>query len=734
MSEIKTINRRDFVKFGLGAGALLALGIQAPRVKADASPSVGIPGSTAEFNPNAFISIDKDSRVTVAAKHLEMGQGTHSGLAMLVAEELDASWEQVVVIGAIADHKRYNNIYWGPAQGTGGSTGIANSWQQLRKAGAMARAMLASAAAGQWQVPVTELEVRNGVVSHPGSGRTASFGELAEAASVQAMPTDVTLKQPAEFRLIGQSLPRKDTASKINGTAVFTQDFKLPGMLTAVIAHPPLFGARLIRVDDAAAKQIAGVEAVLSVPSGVAVVARDFWTAKKGRDALTIQWDESAAFKQSSEDIYADFSRLTAKPGATARNDGDAIGVLERAEDVVEAEYRYPYLAHASMEPLNCVVHPQGDKVEVWNATQMQTADQAGVAAIFALRPEQVTVHMLFAGGSFGRRANPKSDYILETAHIAKSLQQALGKPLPVKLMWTREDDMRGGWYRPLNVHRIRATLDETGMPKAWHHRLVGQSIAKGTPFEAGMIHNGVDHTSVEGANNLPYAIPNLHVDSHSPELPVTVQWWRAVGSTHTAYTAETFIDQLAEKAGRDPVDYRLALLKNHPRHTGVLKLAAEKAEWGKPSRIKIAPGKKVGRGVAVHESFNSFVAMVADVSVDEKTGAAQVEKVVVAVDCGIAINPDSIRAQMEGGLGFGLAMMVNSAITLNKGQVVESNFDKYQVVRLSDFPDVEVHIVPSAEAPTGVGEPGTPVISPAVANAIAAATGKRHYHLPMSS
>ncbi|MDU9050777.1 MAG: xanthine dehydrogenase family protein molybdopterin-binding subunit [Candidatus Electrothrix sp. Rat3] len=722
MHAIRTIDRRDFLKLGLAAGAGLTLGFAVPEgavstVQADGSP-VPMP-----FSPNAFLRIRTDNTVTVIAKHLEMGQGSHTGLATIIAEELDADWTQIKVEGAPADNKRYNNLLWGNMQGTGGSTAIANSWMQMREAGAAARAMLVNAAAEQWQVKAADIKVVNGTVSH--GEKSASLGELAEAAGKQQVPEKLKLKDPAQFQLIGKKIPRKDTSEKINGTAIFTQDVQLPDMLTAVVAHPPMFGATVKNVDDKAARAVVGVQDVIQIPSGVAVVAKDFWAAKTGRDALKIDWDESKAFKQGSENIFQQYAELADKPGAVARKDGDAAALLEKADNVVEAEYRYPFLAHAALEPLNCVIHYHGDSAEVWNGEQMQTGDQRALATLFGLKPDQVKINMLYAGGSFGRRANPKADYLLETAHIAKGLK----KQVPVKLVWTREDDMRGGWYRPLNLHRIRAVLDKDGMPKVWHHRLVGQSIMSGTPLAAA-IQGGVDPTSVEGANNQPYQIPNQLVELHSPELPVPIQWWRSVGSTHTAYTVETFIDELAAKAGKDPVEYRLALLKEHPRHSAVLKLAAEKAGWGNVPASSTGDGKQKGRGVAVHKSFKSYVAMVADVTVEN--GTFKVDKVVIAVDCGIAVNPDIIKAQMEGGMGFGLAMISGSEITLDKGRVQQSNFHDYQVLHLPDMPDVQVHIVPSPEAPTGVGEPATPVIAPAVANALAAATGKRHYNLPL--
>lgn len=729
MSSIKTINRRDFLKLGLGGSAGLVLGFTLPHAAKAGMAGPGQAGSTvitdSGFSPNAFLSIAPDNTVTIISKHLEMGQGSYTGLATLVAEELDASWEQIKVVGAPADNKRYNNLFWGPAQGTGGSTAIANSWEQMRKAGAAARAMLVAAAARRWQVDATSISVQDGVI-RAANGASASLGEMAELAAAETAPEDVRLKNPEDFRLIGKGISRKDTSDKADGTAIFTQDIKLPGMLTAVVAHPPLFGAKVNKVDDSAARAVKGVVDVITIASGVAVVAGDFWSAKQGRDALKIEWDETAAYKLGSEDIFKQFAKLADTEGAEAASIGDAQAELRKSDEVVSAEFRYPFLAHAALEPMNCVVHQHADGVTVWNGEQMQTIDQARVAGVFGVEPQQVTLHMLYAGGSFGRRANPGSDYVLEAAHIAKGLTE----PAPLKLVWTREDDTRAGWYRPINLHRVRASLDAHGMPKAWHHRIVGQSIVAGTPFQ-GMIQEGIDPTSVEGARNMPYEVPNFKVDLHSPELPVPVQWWRSVGSTHTAYSVETMIDELAHKAGKDPIDYRLALLPNHPRHARTLKLVADKSGWGTPSESMQTQQKRYGRGVALHESFNSVVAMVADVAVDLRTGRPSVTRVVIAVDCGIAVNPDIVKAQMEGGMGYGLAMVLDSEITLDQGRVVQSNFHDYIVPRITDMPDVEVHIVPSSEAPTGVGEPATPVIAPAVANAVAAATGKRHHSLP---
>jgi len=582
--------------------------------------------------------------------------------------------------------------------------------------------MLVEAAARRWQVEATQIRVRDGVLSHP-DGKRATFGELAEAAADLPVPAGVLLKDPAEFRLIGNpKLRRKDSAGKLDGSALFTQDVKLPGMLTVVVAHAPRFGAKLKSFDQSPAQAIPGVKQVVRIPTGVAVLAEDFWSAKLGRDALapSIRWDETAAFKLGSDEILSRYRALAAQPGTLARTAGDPEQASAAADQVIAAEFVVPFLAHAAMEPLNCVIAPAGEGVRILNGEQSQTADQAAVAGVLGLKPEQVSIEMLFAGGSFGRRANPKSDYVVETAEIFK----AIGGKVPVKLQWTREDDTRGGWYRPLYLHRLRAGLDKQGDPLFWEHRIVGQSIISGTAFEQALTVDGVDHTSVEGASNLPYRIPNLRVDLHSPRLGVPVLWWRSVGSTHTAFAVECMIDELAVAAGRDPVDYRLALLAGQPRQQGVLKLAAAKADWGED------PGKGRGCGVAVHKSFNSSVAQVVEVTV--RGDAFSVDRVVIAVDCGIAVNPDVIKAQMEGGMGFGLSAALGDALTLKEGYVEQSNFHDYQVLRINRMPRVEVYIVPSTEPPTGVGEPATPVIAPALANALAAATGRRLYRLPL--
>lgn len=715
-------SRRNFLKVIGGVGAGLTLAINSPGVVSKTASRVmaGAEGAAESFAPNAFVRIGADNCVAVVIKHVEMGQGTYTGLATLVAEELDADWNQIDSVGAPADGKRYNNLNWGPMQGTGGSSAIANSFQQMRMAGATAKAMLVAAAAQSWSVPTAEISVSKGVVRHDVSGRQASFGDLAELAATQPVPDaeKVTLKDPTEFTHIGTSLPRKDLG-KTDGTAVFTQDAQLDGMLTALVAHAPRFGATVKSFDAKAAKASSGVVEVIEIPTGIAVIAQDYWSAKVARDKLDIVWDESLAMTRSSEQIMSEYRAQSKKEGSVARNDGSASDALTSADTVIEATYEFPYLAHAAMEPMNCVALVNKDGCEIWNGEQFQSIDQMNISKLLGLPVEKVKLNMLFAGGSFGRRANPASDYLIEAVHIAKAKMGT-----PIKLVWSREDDMHAGYFRPAYVHRVRGGLDAEGNIVGWEQHIVGQSILTGTPFGQG-IKNGVDHSSVEGASTLPYAIPNVRVDVTSVEEKVPVLWWRSVGHTHTAYSTETFIDELAAKAGQDPVDLRMKLLDGHPRWQGVLKLAADKAGWGK------ALPKGWGRGIAVHESFNSYVAQVAEVSVAED-GKFKVERVVCAVDCGVPINPDVIRAQMEGGIGFGLAPALVSAITFQEGKVVESNFHNYQVLRINQMPDVEVHIVPSTEPPTGVGEPGVPPIAPAVANALAAATGKRYYSLPI--
>ncbi len=715
------LTRRQFLELTTLAGTGLTLGVVLPGCSS-AGPGAGsAPAAPLEM---PFVRISPDNTVTVICKHLEAGQGVWTGLPAIVAEELDASWEQMRVESAPARVPMYGNLAMGgKVQLTGGSTAVANSWEQLRQAGATARAMLVAAAAQHWNVPAAEVTVREGVVAHAASGHQASFGELAGSAAQQPVPASVSLKDPGSFTLIGRDkLPRLDAQAKSTGTQQYAIDVRLPGMMTAVVMRPPRFGARVKSFDASKSRAVAGVVDVVAIPRGIAVVARDMYAAHKGREALAVIWDESGAEKRGTAQLMQEYRALArGRQAVIAAEAGDAAAALGHAVHRVEGEFDFPYLAHATMEPLTAVCALGADKCEIWAGCQFQTLDQATAAAILGLKPEQVVIHTLAAGGTFGRRATPDSDYISEVTWIAK----ATGGKYPVRLIWTREDDITGGRYRPLNYHRIEAGIDKDGR-LAWRQRLVGQSIMAGTPFESMMMKNGLDPTAVGGNAAEQYDLDHAHVSWTQPKVGVPVLWWRSVENTHTAYSKEVMIDELAQAAGEDPVAFRLAHLGKHPRHVAALKLAAEKAGWDAP--FAKAGGR--GRGVAVHESFGTVVAQVAEVTV---TGdRIKVDRVVCAVDCGIAVTPDVVRAQMQSAIGYGLSAALLGAITLTDGRVDQSNFHQYQVLRLPDMPrSIEVHIVPSSSAPSGVGEPGTPPIAPAVANAVRAATGLRLHRLP---
>jgi isoquinoline 1-oxidoreductase beta subunit len=696
-----TASRRDFIK-GTTAAALV-IGFRLP--DADAA---------GDFTPNAFVRIGQDNSVTVISKHLEMGQGIHTGLATLVAEELDADWSQIRVEAAPADVTRYNNLLWGQVQGTGNSSSIANAAGQMRQAGAIARAMLVQAAAIEWNIPAGEIIVAKGVVSHEPSKRRTNFGALAAKAATLIVPWTVRLKQPDAFILIGTDVARVDTPAKIMGSALYSFDVKRPGMLTALVARPPRFGGKMKVFDAAATKSVPGIVDAVEVPTGVAVIGHDFWSAKKGRDALKVEWDETVAEKRGSAELLAEYRELLSKPGLSVRKDGEAESAVTSAARSFTADYEFPYLAHAPMEPLNCTVELTADRCEIWSGSQVQTADQVAAAVILGFRPEQILIHTMLAGGSFGRRGTFNADLVAEAVSIAK----AIGGRAPVHLVRTREDDIQGGYYRPLFVHRLRAGMDSEGRIVGWHHRIVGQPLAG----EA-LGNNSVDPSTVQGAVTLPYAIPNLTVETHATKAGIPVLWWRSVGSSHNGYSTETFIDELAAASGKDPIEFRLGLLVQQPRPAAVLKLAAEKAGWDH----HLARGRF--RGIAMHEWVGTHVAQVAEISLNGD--AVKVERVICVVDCGTAINPDIVKAQMESGISYGLGAALRNAITLTEGRVDQSNFHDYQPLRLADMPDVEVHIVPSTAPPSGVGEAAVPPIAPAVANAIFAATGMRLRVLP---
>jgi len=718
MKEL-TQSRREFLKSSATLSAAFTVGVYIPDAFAKTAEKL-LTKKVETFAPNAFIRITPDNTITVLIKHLEMGQGVYTGLTQLVAEELQVDMQNIKVESAPADAKLYNNLNWGPMQGTGGSTSLANSWKQLREAGAVAREMLISAAAETWKVDRSRLKAENGSVINTATGKKLSYGELALKAQTQTAPASVKLKKAGDFKVIGTSPVRKDGMEKINGTAIFAIDVKRPNQLVAVVMRPPQFGGKAIKVDSTASKKIKGVKEILTIPAGVAVLADNFWAAKQGRDQLKVIWNNSKASKKSSSEITQEYIKLANSPGDLAKNEGDAVAKMQEANKKLDATYEFPYLAHAPMEPLNCVIHMDKDKCHIWAGSQFQTNDQATAAKILGLQPSEVTIHTQLAGGSFGRRANPPSDYIAEAAWIAK-LSRLSSRPIQV--IWTREDDIKGGFYRPTVVHKATIGLDKKGLPLAWQHTIVGQSLLAGTPFGAGM-KNNVDPTTVEGVEDLAYKVPNLRVESHSPKSEVPVLWWRSVGHTHTAFVVETLMDELAEMAGKDPVDYRLSLLSSDARQRAVLKLAVQKAGWGK----KLPSGRALG--VAVHSSFGSYIAQVAEVSIEGSK--VKVHKVTCAVDCGTAVNPDNIKAQMEGGIGFGLGAVLHGAITLDKGQVVQNNFYDYEVLRMNEMPQIEVHVLESDKDPTGVGEPGVPPIGPAVANAVYALTKKRIRRLPI--
>lgn len=708
--------RRDFLKTSAAATGGLVIAFNVPGAKrlvaAGIAPAAG-------FAPNAFLRIADDDTVTVLLAHSEMGQGIWTALPMLIAEELDCDWTKVSVEHAPAAPE-YAHTAFG-LQATGGSTTTWSEFDRYRQAGATARVLLVQAAAERAGVPVAECRTENGVVI-AGSQRIL-FGELVEAAAALPTPESVPLKDPKDWTVIGTPTKRLDTPEKITGRATFGIDIRLEGMLTAVVARAPTFGGSVKSFDASAAKAVPGVRYVVQVPSGVAVVADHMWAALNGREALSVEWNPGPAAGVDSAALIEEWRELVKSPGSTAKEAGDTAAALDGAATTLDAEFSFPYLAHAAMEPLNCTVRIGADGCDVWTGTQFQGPDQQAAAAIAGLRPDQVRIHTTFLGGGFGRRANPATDFVSEAVHVAK----ATGAGVPVKTVWTREDDTRGGYYRPAFVHRARLGLNADGMPVAWDHDMAGQSILAGTFFEAAMAETGIDPSSVEGLADSPYLaeVPNHRVGVHTPAPGVPVLWWRSVGHTHTAFVVESLVDEAAHAAGQDPVEYRRAMLANHPRHLGVLNLAAEKAGWGSA----LPAGR--ARGVAVHESFGSFVAEIAEVSVED--GRIRVHEVTCAVDCGIAVNPETIRAQLQGAVAFGLSATLHSALSLENGQVQESNFHDYEVLRLAEMPEVTVHIVPSTDPPGGVGEPGTPPIAPAVANAVFALTGKRLRDLPLT-
>jgi isoquinoline 1-oxidoreductase beta subunit len=712
MNKTNSSGRRQFIKATALAGGGLLLGFHLPAF----GKRPGIPEVT-DFIPNAFIRIGSDELVTVIINHSEMGQGSYTSLSMLVAEELDADWSKIRVEFAPVD-AAYNHPAFG-MMATGGSTSTWVEWDRFRKAGATGRYMLVEAAAQTWSVDASGCKTEKGYVIHSTTGRKLSYGQLVDKAATIKAPESITMKAAGDYQFIGKRVKRLDTPGKTNGTAVFGLDIKRPGLLTALIARPPVFGGKVIRFNADKAKAIAGVKDVVQIDRGIAVVATGFWAAKLGREALEIDWDNGAVASLNSKEQTRQYEELAKQPGAIAKKEGDVNAAQQNAVKKIEVVYDLPYLAHAPMEPLNCVADVKADSCEIWVGTQFQTADLMAASRITGLKPEQVKLHTTLLGGGFGRRGVLDSHFVSEAVQVSKAMKA------PVKVMWTREDDIKGGYYRPRAYHKISAGIDAAGKPVFWKHNVVCQSFAVGTPLEGMMIQNGVDGTAVEGVADLPYAVPNLQVAWNVAPGGVPTLWWRSVGSSHTAFVVEGMIDELAKTAGKDPYQYRRMLLEKHPRLLKVLDTAALKGGWTKP----VAPGR--GRGIAIHESFGSVVAHVAEVSVTANQ-KLKVHKVTCVIDCGQTVNPDTIKAQMEGCIVFGLTAALYGEITFENGKVKQSNFNDYRMLRINEMPLVDVHILDSKEKMGGVGEPGVPPVAPAVMNALFMLTGKRVRSLPL--
>ncbi|MFO0905531.1 MAG: xanthine dehydrogenase family protein molybdopterin-binding subunit [Pirellulales bacterium] len=711
MSEVVNLSRRQWLQVSALAGGGLVLGVFQPQLAAKDEAKSG------QAKLNAFVRIGSDDLVTVVVNHLEMGQGQFTAVPMLVAEELEADWSKVRFEPAPVAVE-YNHSVYG-MQMTGGSSSSWSEWERVRKAGAAARTMLIEAAAKQWKVEPAACRAELGHVIHKASGKKLSFGKLAEAAAKLEPPKEVALKDAKDLKILGKPLKRLDTPQKVDGSAVFGIDIQVPGMLVAVVARPPVFGGKVKSFDAKQALAVPGVRHVVQIDRGIAVAADGFWQATQGRAKLKIDWDEGPLASLETDEQGKQYAAMAQKPGAVAAKIGDAPATLDKAQKKLTAEYHVPYLAHACMEPMNATAHVTADRCEIWAGTQFQTIDRDNAAKATGLKPEQIELHTTLAGGGFGRRAVLDSHFVVEAIQISQQVKK------PVKVIWTREDDTRGGFYRPRASHFLTGAIGDDGLPLAWQQRIVCQSFLAGTSLESVGIKDGIDDGAVEGARTLAYDVPNLQVEWHMAPAGVPTLWWRSVGHSHTAFACESFLDELAHAAGQDPYEYRRTLLAKHPRHLGVLQLAAEKAGWGQP----LPKGR--GRGLAVHESFGSFVAQVIEASVS-KEGEVTVHRVVGACDCGPTVNPDSVKAQMEGAAVYGLTAALYGEITFKKGRVQQGNFDDYLLLSMDEMPTVETYIVPSTEKMGGMGEPGVPPIAPALCNAIFAATGKRIRSLPI--
>ncbi len=707
MSTSARLSRREFLETAGAAGAGLVIAFHLP----DGQRFVAAPPAT--FAPNAWLRIGTDNRIMVVVDRSEMGQGVATALPMLLAEELDADWSKITIETAPAD-KAYVNPLFG-FQGTGGSTSVRAAFTPLRKAGAAAREMLVAAAAQTWGVDKVDCRAERGAVVHTGSKRRATYGQLAAKAASLPVPQDPALKDPKDWKILGTPVKRLDTPAKVDGSAQFGIDVKQPGMLVAVVARCPTFGGKVASFDAGRAKAVAGVKDVVQISSGVAVVADGYWNAKKGRDALDVKWDDGPNAQVTSASISQLFAEKAAQPGAQARHDGDPDAALTGAATKVDAAYELPFLAHATMEPMNCTAHVRADGVDIWAPTQFQGGAQGLGAKIGGVAPEKVNVHTTYLGGGFGRR--------FEMDFIQEALETSKATGAPVKIVWSREDDIQHDLYRPACLHQFHAGLDAAGQPVAWTQRIVAPSIfARVFPDT---IKNGIDGEAVEGGVGMPYAIANVHVDYHMPDTGIPVGFWRSVNNSFNAFAVESFVDELAHAAKKDPYEFRRDLLGKAPRHLGVLNLAASKAGWGSA----LPAGR--ARGLAVWKSFETYVAEVAEVSVGSD-GTPRVHRVVCAVDCGPVVNPSIVAAQMESAIVYGLTAALWGEITIDKGRVQQSNFNNYPMLHQADMPRVEVHIVPSSDAQGGAGEPGTPPIGPAVCNAIFALNGKRIRKLPI--
>ena len=728
-SRTCNLSRRTFLAVGAAAGGGLLLSVGLPACNAKAADA-------SSFTPNAFVRIGRDGAVTLIMHKVEMGQGTYTSMPMLLAEELEVDLNQVRLEHAPPSDDLYAEPLFG-VQETGGSTSVRGNWEPLRHAGATARSLLVAAAAQSWKVDKNSCHAARGEVIHGPTGRRLSYGTLVDKAAALPLPRKVELKDPKHFKLIGTPAKRLDAPDKVNGTALFGIDVKVPGMKVATLAACPVFGGRLASVDDSRAKAIKGVHQVVRLNDAAAVVADHMWAAKQGLAALDIRWDDGPNAKLSTADIVQQLAAASQRPGVVARREGDPVKAMANAAQKVEAVYEVPFLAHATMEPVNCTVHVRPDGCDIWVGTQVPTFAQTAAAKLTGLPPERVRVHNHLLGGGFGRRL--EVDFIVRAVEIAK---QVAG---PVKVVWTREEDIQHDMYRPYYYDRIAAGLDEHGKPIAWTHRITGSSIMARVTSElfpktlrvmrAAGLHNlvamvrGLDVDAVDGAAEPPYALANIRVEYVRQEPPgIPTAFWRGVGPTHNVFVVESFIDELAAAAKQDPFEYRRALLDKSPRAKAVLELAAERAGWGKPLPLRS------GRGIALLHAFGeTYIAEVAEVSVS-KEGDVRVQHVVCAIDCGTIVNPDTVKAQMESGIIFGITAALFGEITIKDGRVEQGNFDDYQMLRINEAPSIDVHLVKSTEAPGGVGEPGTSAVIPAVTNAIFAATGKRVRKLPIDS